>query len=248
MIQFFIKRYRKRISLRRRRIGEHDLLRYLKSDYVKFIEEESKKATDINALMRGSLLELLVALYFSKKGFDVHVRYKSSALGKEYDVVAIKEAGVNSNVIHIVECKERSVTTDPEEFSRLANEHLEKARKKLKSKGPIGVTPADIVFKEILDFRNSIEEVRKNIRKLAHELGIKDNRNIELKGILVTTELYSAPPEVTPDVEFWTWWTLKEKLSAVGIDKSFFEIIEKHLRGEIGRPITDLHFYKDYFD
>lgn len=248
LVHHFINEYRKHISLRKHGIDEKDLLNYLKSDYVKFIEEESKKATDINALMRGALLELLVALYLSKKGFDVHVRYKSPTLGKEYDIVATKRNSNNTTVVYVVECKERSVTVDSEEFFRLANKTLEKARKEIECQGPIGVTPDDIVFQELLEFKNKIEEVRRNIHKVMHELGIEKSSDFKLKGIFATTELYKARAEITSDIEFWTWWTLKRKLTSAGIDKSFFEILEKHLRAEVGRPITDLHFYKDYFD
>lgn len=248
LIHSFINEYRKHISFRRFAIDEEDLLSYLKSDYVKFIEEESKKATDINALMRGALLELLVALYLSKEGFDVHVRHKSTTLGKEYDIVATKKTSEKKTLVYVVECKEKSVTVDSEEFSRLADETLETIRKDRQLQGPIGVTPDDIVFKELLEFNHEIEEVRRNIHKFIHELGVKKSKDFELRGIFATTELYRGREEIFPNVELWGWWTLKAKLTSAGIHKSFFEIIEKHLKAKVGRPITDLYFYRDYFD
>ena len=48
-------------------------------------------------------------------------------------------------------------------------------------------------------------------------------------------------------IEFWTWWTLKEKLTSAGIHKSFFEIIEKHLKAKVGRPITDIGTYASFW-
>lgn len=245
----FIERYKDYISFRKYKVGRNDFLNYLKSDYVKFIEEECRFATDVNQLMRGALLELLVAFYFSKKCSDVRVRYNSICLGKQLDVVAIEKTR-DRTIVHVVECKERSVSVDSEEFDRLAHKMLKEMQKKSRKLlgFGVGVTPHDVVFRMLSDFKKEIEKIAQNSSEFLEELGIKNHKNVEIKGTFVSTELYEAPQKVVEGIEFWTWWAVKEKLSSVGLDKSFLRIIERHLSGRAGRPVLDLNFYKDYFD
>jgi len=69
-----------------------------------------------------------------------------------------------------------------------------------------------------------------------------------LKGILATTELLNIESIELPDnIEFWTWWILKQKLNSINIDKSYLEIIEKHMKSSITRPLRDKSYLSDYF-
>jgi Holliday junction resolvase-like predicted endonuclease len=235
------------IHCKRFATNEESFFEYFKSDYVRFIERECRKATEENSLLRGAFLELLVAAIFVKRGFKILLRHRSKLLGrKEIDVIAMKH-DCETNFIYIVECKERSLTADAGEFHRISNTIFEKLR--AKGKGPFAVSESDAMFKVIEDFENEkLKPLRANLQQFAEEINHVYNDDMRLIGVVATTELFEAPLQITPNTELWTYWTLKKKLQEVKIDKSFIEIIENHLAGTVGRPIADLDFYKDYFD
>lgn len=85
------------------------------------------------------------------------------------------------------------------------------------------------------------------IRGYDSMLIIADYDDIKVIRLVATTELLEVPTKTSSDIELWTYWTLKKKLQETNIDKSFIEIIENYLAGTVGRPIADLHFYKDCF-
>lgn len=235
------------IHYRKFAINEHRFFEYFKSDYIKFIEKECKNATDTNSNLRGAYLELLVAFIFVRRGFRVLLRHRSTLLGrKEIDVIATKQHR-KTNVLYIVECKEHSLTADAEEFQRISNAILDKSREK--GKGPFGVSQSTAMLKIIEDFKNEkLNPLKNNLQAFAEEIKYPYKDSIKLVGVVATTELFKAPIRIFPDIELWTYRTLKRKLQTADIDKSFIGIIEKHLKGSVGRPIADLHFYKNYFD
>jgi len=234
------------IHVKKFSIDEKSFFEYFKSDYVRFIEKECKQAKHINSGLRGAYLELLVAFIFIKNGFEVHLRHRSKVIGKEIDVVAIKQEN-RTSIVYVVECKERSVTVDPEEFDRIAKIIFKKLREE--KEGMIGVSPSDAVLKIIEDFRNEkVIPLKNNLPKFAKELGFLNDKKMKLIGVVATTELFEGSINIYPDIELWTYWSLKEKIRDSQIDPSFIQIIEKYLEGSAGRTISDLHFSKDYFD
>ncbi|MEM3458939.1 MAG: hypothetical protein QXN36_08680 [Candidatus Bathyarchaeia archaeon] len=244
-IHNFLKSFKRFIHYRRVAIDETSFFKFLKSDYVRFLETECEKATSINVLMRGALLELIVALYFVNQGFQVFVRHKSKVLGREIDVVA-KKREKNFNLIYVVECKERSISASADEFDRYARVILDEMR--AKTTEPVGVSQYDAIMRMLQDFeKNYIKPLQERLPEFVKEIDPNHKGNVRLKGVLATTELYEATVEFSPDVEFWTWWTLKKKLTQERVNKSFLEIIEKHLEGDVGKPISHLHFHEDYF-
>lgn len=235
------------IRCRKFAIDEEAFFEHFKSDYIQFIEKECRKATDDNRLLRGAFLELLIAQIFVNNGFKVRLRHKSQLLGgKEIDVVATKQDGETS-IIYVVECKERSLTADTEEFDRISKELFEKSREE--RKGVFSVSHSDAMFKIIEDFQTEkVTPLQAKLKEFAEEIRLPYEGDIKLVGLVATTELFETPTQVLPDVELWTYWTIKKKLQETKISKSFLEIIEKYLEGNIGMPIADLHFYQDYFD
>jgi len=235
------------IRYRKFAIDEESFLEYFKSDYIRFIEKECRKATNENSSLRGVFLELLVALVFVKCGFKVLLRHRSKLVGKkEIDVIATKQDD-ETNLIYVVECKERSLTADAEEFDRVSNDIFKKARKE--GKGFFSVSQSDAMFKIIEDFENEkLTPLKANLQEFAKEINHPYNDGMKVIGLVATTELFEAPTKISPNIELWTYWTLKKKLQEANIDKSFIEIIENYLARTVGRPIADLHFYEDYFE
>jgi hypothetical protein len=246
-IRSYLKSLKPFIHYRKFAINEESFFEYFKSDYIRFIEKECRKATDDNSSLRGTFLELLVALIFAKCGFKVLLRHRSKLLGsKEIDVIATKQDS-ESNVIYVVECKERSLIADAEEFDRISKDIFAKAREE--GKGFSSVSQSDAMFKIIEDFENEkLTPLRANPQEFAKEINHPYKDDLKVIGVVVTSELFEAPTQISPNIELWTYWTLKKKLQETKIDKSFIEIIENHLKGTVGRPIADLHFYQDYFD
>jgi Holliday junction resolvase-like predicted endonuclease len=235
------------IHCKRFAINEENFLEYLKSDYIRFIEKECRRATEDTNLLRGAFLELLVAAVFAQRGFKVLLRHRSKLLGKkEIDVIAMKH-DCEMNVVYIVECKERSLIADAEEFQRISNAIFEKLR--VKGKGPFAVSESDVMFKLIEDFENEkLKPVRAKPQEFAEEISHVYTADMRIIGVVATTELFEAPLQISANIELWTYWTLKKNLQEAKISKSFIEILENYLAGTVGRPIADLYFYKDYFD
>jgi hypothetical protein len=234
------------IHFKRFAINEVEFFEYFRSDYIRFIEEECKKAIDDNSSLRGAFLELLVAMIFVKSGYKVLLRHRSKFLGKkEIDVVATKQDS-ESNVIYVVECKERSLTADAEEFNRISEDIFSAKREKRKS---LSVSQSDAMYKIIEDFENQkLTPLKASIQQFAKEIDFQYRDDTKLIGVLATTELFEVPKKMFLNIDLWTYWTLRKKLQEVNIDRSFIEIIENYLKGTIGRPIADFHFNKDYFD
>ncbi len=166
-------------------IDEKSFFEYFKSNYVRFIEKECETAKHINSGLRGAYLELLVAFIFIKNGFEVHLRHRSKVIGKEMDIVAMKKEN-GKNIVYVVECKERSVMVDPEEFDRIAKIIIKKLREE--SDGIIGVSPSDAMLKIIEDFRNEkVIPLNNNLRKFAKEIGFPYDDRMKLIGVVATT-------------------------------------------------------------
>jgi hypothetical protein len=179
--------------------------------------------------MRGALLELIVALYFVNQGFQVFVRHKSRVLGREIDVIAKKQKK-NFNLIYVVECKERSISASADEFDRYARVILDEMI--AKSAGPVGVSKYDTIMRMLQDFeKDYVKLLQERLPEFVREIAPNHKGIVRLKGVLATTELYEAPVEFSPDIEFWTWWTLREKLTQERVNKSFFG----NHRGAFGR-------------
>lgn len=246
-IRSYLKSLKPFIRCRKFAIAEESFFGHFKSDYIRFIEKECRKATDANSSLRGAFLELLVALVFVKCGFRVLLRHRSKLIGrKEIDVIATKQDRETS-LIYVVECKERSLTADAEEFRRITDEIFKKAQED--GKGFCNVSQSDAMFKIIEDFENEkLTPLRANLQEFAEEINYPYKDYTKIVGVVATTELFEAPTQISPNIELWTYWTLKKKLQEAKIDKSFVEIIENYLTGTVGGPIADLNFYKDYFE
>jgi hypothetical protein len=246
-IRSYIESLKTEIRIRRFHVNEESFLDYFKSDYIQFIEEECKKATEDNRSLRGAFLELLVGYIFIQNGFKVLLRHRSPLIGrKEIDVIATKEDNDNTT-IYVVECKERSLAVGSEEYEKISNELFKKAREK--GKGVFSLSQSGAMYKVIDDFeKEKVTPLRAKLQEFAKEINHPIKDGMKLIGLLATTELLEANEQISPDIELWTYWTLKKKIQEIKIDKSFIEIIEKNLEGSVGRPIADLHFYKDYFD
>jgi Holliday junction resolvase-like predicted endonuclease len=247
LIHRLLDAYKPFIRCRKFSIPENDLLTYLKSDYLTFIEKECNQAREVNWLLRGAFLELLVATYFSKKGFKILLRHKSKIIGKEIDVVAIKHSS-KMNLIYLVECKERSITSESSENKRLEEKLFKKLRKT--TKGDICFGPTDLIVEAINEFVDKCySPLKEKLPLFINEIGIRKAENSKLIGILATTENCVAPKtKMLQGIELWTWWTLKDIILKEKISRSYLEIIQKHLEGEVGRPIQGFDFNKDYFD
>jgi hypothetical protein len=246
-VRAYLESLRPHIHFRKFTINEETFFDYLKSDYIKFIEAESRRATDDNNLLRGAFLELLVALIFVKLGFNVKLRHKSKLLrGKEIDIVATKQ-NAETDLIYIVECKERSLTADIEEFDRISQVIL--AKKRENGKGFISFTPSDAMHVIIEEFeRRRLRPLKSKLREFAAEINHHYTEKTKIIGVLATTELFEDSKQISPDIELWTYWTLKRKFQETNIDKSFIEIIECYLAGKVARPIIDMNFFKDYLE
>lgn len=243
----YLKSLKPFIHYKKFSINEKKFFEHFKSDYIKFIEKECRKVTDQNSSLRGAFLELLVALIFVKSGYNVRLRHRSKLLGrKEIDVIATKQDG-KTDVIYVVECKERSLTADSEEFHRISNEIFTKAKEN--KKGFISASQADAMYKIIEDFENQkVTPLKIKSQEFAKEIHYSFTENTKVIGLVATTELFDTPTKISQNIELWTYWTLKKKLQENKIDKSFIKIIENYLNGTVGRPISDLNFYKDYFE
>lgn len=228
-------------------IDEDKFFEHFKSDYIRFIEKECRRAIDDNSSLRGAFLELLVALIFVKSGYKVLLRHKSKLLGrKEIDVIATKQDN-ETNIIYVVECKERSLTADAEEFDRISKDMLKEAREN--GKGFFSVSQSDAMYKIIEDFESQkLAPLKAKAQEFAKEIRHPYQDDTAVVGVVATTELFETQTQISPHVELWTYWTLKKKMQESKIDKSFIEIVENHLAGAIGRPIADLHFCKDYLE
>jgi len=243
IIHKFLDKYSEYVDFSKYAVDEDEFRNYLRSDYIKYIEKQTKEAIDINSGLRGAILELLVSSYFWKKNFEVYPRYKANFLNKELDIVAIDR---NTKTIYVVECKEKSITIDSDEFDRLADE-IFNIFKVENPKGEFGVGHNELTFYQLSKFIELINKINNDPTTLLKELNILEG-GYRLIGILATTELFDIEAITLPDhIEFWTWWILKDKLISVGIDKSYFEILEKHMKSSISRPLRDHSYMNDYF-
>jgi hypothetical protein len=246
-VRSYLKNLKPYIHCKKFAIDEKTFFENLKSDYIRFIETESRKEADDNSLLRGAFLELLVALIFAKCGFGVVLRHRSKVLGgKEIDVIATKYDG-KTDLIYVVECKERSLTADPEEFDRISQDIFAQAREN--GKGPFSITPSDAMHKIIEDFESEkLALLKTKPKEFAAEINHQYTEKTKIIGVLATTELFEDSSQISPNIELWTYWTLKRKLQETKIDKSFIEIIESYLAGTVAKPMIDMHFFKDYLE
>ena len=242
MIHRFLENYEELIDFEQFEIDEEDFREYLKPNFLKYFEKITKEAIDTNSSMRGAYLELLVSSYFWKLGHKVIPRKKIKSLNREIDVVAIDD---KNKVIYFVECKEKSITVDEDERSRIANELLAKHREE--HEGFFGVGVNEIIQSQLSDFIDLYNEVVTNYPSFLQEIQIND-KDYSLKGIFVTTDNLDIELLELPDpIEFWTFWILKEKLQSVNMDKSYLEIIEMHIQSQIARPLKDRGFLSEYY-
>jgi len=243
IIHKFLDRYSEYVDYSPYKVDEDELRNYLRSDYIKYIEKQTKDAIDINSGMRGAFLELLVSSYLWKKKCEVYLRYEPKFLNKELDIVAIDR---NMKTIYVVECKEKSVTVDSDEFDRLADE-IFNILKAENPRGEFGVGHNELTFYQLSKFIKLIDKINNNLTMLLRELNIIED-DYRLIGILATTELYDIEDINLPDhIEFWTWWILRDKLISMDIDKSYLEILEKHMKSSMARPLRDHDYMNDYF-
>lgn len=241
-IHLFLERYEKLIEYEQFEIDEDDFKEYLKPNFLNYFETITKDAIDTNSSMRGAYLELLVSSYFWKLGYKVIPRKKIKSLNREIDVVAIDD---KNKLIYFVECKEKSITVDEDERSRVTDELFEKHKDE--HDGFFGFGVNEIIHSQLSDFIDLYNNVVTNFDSFLQELDITD-KDYSLKGIFVTTDLLDIELLELPDpIEFWTFWILKEKLQSVKLDKSYLDILEMHIQSKIARPLKDRLFLSEYY-
>ena len=242
LIKKTLEDYSDYINIDKIEVDENKLQDYLRSAYVKHIEDKTDEVITINSAMRGALLELLVSNYYSKLGYSIILGHKTRFIKKELDIVAIDE---NNKIITIIECKEKSVTIDSEEFDLIADKLLDELHVKNRIT-EIGISHNEVTISQLNDFIFLINKIKKNYLKFIQELKIPD-LNYRIKGIFASSELYNIQSiELPEDIEFWTWWEIREKLQSVKMNKRYIEIIEKHMKSSLS-PLKNPHFMQDFF-
>lgn len=196
-------------------IGDSALMSALESRRVRLLRKTMMRLWEANQQTRGNFLELLVAYYFMRLGYNKVALRKPSPIigGRHIDVAALK---LNDDDIDltVVECKGHLHV----ELESVLPEDLQSTPEEDLSQN----------LRDVIRFGQDVEKISKNASEYASQMfEIQGHvRNVHGKVISTTFIGNTISQYIPSNLEFWSWETFRKELRRVGIPREIYVPLE----------------------